>query len=395
MNYNEQNIWLKMALATALLSVATAPAGLAADKSRDKNIGLEKGGDKDLPEGRFCLNGSLAFNIKANFYNLGGFARQTAIGTAGVAGDQFFDDGYNKVEGLGFPDSRTFRWGYGDASQLAGGVANMSSSTSVANVSSLHNGGGEPQPGFDLSYFRPVGKLKRGGHWGIGAGFNYLAINIQDRRGLAGNEDRLTRAFSTAGSTVPPTPTPPYDGEAGGFNPATRILNVSAGADTLTTVIGGAAINGLRELDADLFALKLGPYFEYPLGKRFTVGGGGGFTLAVLDSEYKYNEATAITGMLATPAVAGAAMPTVTGLPASNTQTHIGSGSRSGVLPGLYLDLRLGCEISRQWSAFLGGQFQYLGDFNQSVTDASGTVRGARLELGAAFLVQFGLGYTF
>ena len=350
--------------------------------------------DKDLPKPKLTVSTTLEFEVKANFYNLGGFARHTAIGAAGSSTDQYFDDGYNKVEGLGFVDNRTYRWGYGNASQLAGGAANLHSSTSVANVNSFNNDGG-PQPGMGVTYQMPLRKLSHGGHWGVSAGLNFQAINVQDKRSLAGNADVLTRSFSTAGSTIPPTPTPPYDGEAGGFNPATRILNSSVGADTLTTVPGGAVLSGLRELDAKLFTLKVGPYFEYPLGKKFTLGGGAGFALGVLASDFNYNETTTIPGMLTAPTVAGAPIPTVGGLALGNAEVHRGASSKTGVLPGAYVNLDLGYEINSRWSAHLGTQFRYLGEFNQTATDQLGNTRGARLKLGEALQIQLGLGYSF
>lgn len=327
--------------------------------------------------GGFYLNGTLGFNVTAKYSGFGSFPRQTlnGAGTATV-GDRVYDDGYNLVEGLGAGDTRTFKWGFASDTQLnaarPGTTAISFNSSTAAAVLGGSSVSGDPQPGFEMGYLHRLGELGKGS-WGFMAGFGYLNVSLEDRRTYTGNVTRDTDTFATAPAVIPPAG---YDGVgAGPFGP--RIENLPSAPRVTTIIAGGLTSNGPRSVNADVFALKLGPYYELPLCTKCSVSLSGGLVVAAVSSQFRFQEVNNIASINAFGA-------------AATTQTFAGSNDKLELLPGGFADLRAKYTLNDRWSVFAGGQYQYLGSFSQS---AGG--RTAKLDFGKTLLVHFGASYSF
>jgi len=337
-------------------------------------------GADDEPAGEFRLGATVAFNISARFTGLGGFVAPPIVGPGGT---RTYEDGFVNPDASGIADGKTWFWGYGNASQVgnsavpptvAGTTLSMNSSSAMQNFGTPKVDG-DPMPGVDLSYLYRLGRFDSGS-WGLSFGANYTLVTIKDQETLVGDVSRTTDTYA-AGIALPPAPYAGTSaGTGGGTDPRIPLLPAST---TTTTVTGGAIDNGLRRLDGDLFTLRLGPYVRYKLGAGVSLEAGGGFALGIMSSEFQYNEAITI------PSMNPVLQPGV-----SNTQTFAGSARKVGILPGGYGDLRLVCRFTPQWSGYLGGRFQYLGNFSQDVNGHS-----ARVELGRAVFAEAGIGYSF
>ena len=130
-------------------------------------------------------------------------------------------------------------------------------------------------------------------------------------------------------------------------------------------------------MNADVFALKLGPYYELPLCAKCSLTLSGGLVVAAVSSQFNFQEVNNIASINAFGAAATA-------------QTFAGANDKMAVLPGGFADLRASYSVNDRWSVFAGGAYQYLGSFSQS---ASG--RTAKLDFGKTLLVHFGASYSF
>ncbi len=360
------------ALLTSLICLSAVPGLVEAADANAKAMAAPQNS-----AGRFYLNGTLGFNISAKYSGFGVFPQQTlnGVGTATV-GSRVYDDGYNIVEGLGAPDTRTFKWGFAADSQLdaarPGTTAISFNSSTAAAVLGGSSVTGDPQLGFEMGYLHRMGELGKGS-WGFMAGFGYLNVSLEDNRTYTGNVTRDTDTFATAPAVIPPAG---YDGVAAGpFGP--RIENLPSGPRVTTIIAGGLTSSGPREVNADVFALKLGPYYELPLCQQFSISLSGGLVLAGVSSQFKFQEANNIASINAFGAAAA-------------TQRFAGTNDKMDLLPGGFVDLRANYNVTERWNIFAGGQFQYLSSFQQS---ASG--RTAKLDFGKTLLVHFGASYSF
>jgi len=312
--------------------------------------------------GRFSLGERSAFNISASFSGVGGF---TAPGVSGT-GVQSYNDGY--VADVNSPTVlHTADWGYDNASQitsqLPGGDVVMRSSSSQA-VSAGDAGNGA-QSGMELDYTQP---LVAGKFWHLGwdAAFDWTGIHIQDSRPMSGDVVTTAQIFAL-GAVFPPNA--PYSGSG---LPGQPLLSTTAIPDPSgdSTQIGAASITGTRKIDADLFGVKLGPSLEFPLGKYFSIGLGGGFAFGVIDSEFSYDETVTVAGL--------------------GTQTHAASGHTDGWVSGGYARAQANLHLDKRVSLFSGVEFDDLGVFNQTVGGET-----AHLDLSRTVYVTGGISINF
>src|SRR5262245_42817141 len=137
---------IKLATALVILS-AGAVTGRAEETNAWRRVGLSY---------------RVGFNISASFSGLGGFV---AAGDPGAPGRitaapgtvvRTYDDGFIGIDISGNANQHTTYWGYNDsASQVVGGSIEMHS-VSSPTVSS-GDVDGDPQHGFEISYFHPLG----------------------------------------------------------------------------------------------------------------------------------------------------------------------------------------------------------------------------------------------
>jgi hypothetical protein len=305
------------------------------------------------PPNRFSVGPSFALNLRADFTQLGGGSPELAPG--------FYDDGYNLPDISGSQDGTTWNWGYQRPDQYQDDTIRLSRSSSPAN-GSAPNASNDPQYGFELAYARelvPWGSTR----WGIEAAFGFTAIAIRDTRALAGDVVQVTDSFGLDG-VIPPLA--PYYGSFDG--PGPLLGTVPSNQTRLQS--GAASLTGQRTLDADLFAWRLGPYFEWLVAPPLSLQLGGGLAVAYLTSRFAYSETVF--------------------LPELDPVERSGSRSSDGWLVGGYLETRVSVAVSGRVSVFTGVQYQNLGEFTQE-TDG----KRARLDLRQGFFVHGGASFHF
>jgi len=225
---------------------------------------------------------------------------------------------------------------------------------------SIHDVGDDPQHGAELVYNRYLG---RAGHglWGLESGFHWVNIGIQSSTSARASAQRTTDTYALNG-VVPPEA--PYNGTFTGPGPLI--------SDTPTRDVTpfGATIKGRHELDADLFGLRLGPYYEISLNERMALHFSGGLALGLIDSEFSYGEVATASSL--------------------SFGSASGSGHKSDFLVGGYVDADLSYALGKRWSLFGGVQYEYLNTFTQKVGG-----REAKLDFSGAVYVRAGVGLEF
>ena len=256
----------------------------------------------------------MGFNIQAKFTGAGVLAAPPPP-SAGPAVNRTYSDGFVNVDSSGNAGNLTWNWGYQHSGQVSGGTLLMHD-TSVSG-GSIND---DPNLGFEVSYVRDLGH-ESWGRWGIKAAFGYTAIDLRTSAQL------ITDTYQLGGVTPPIAP------YAGSFSGPGVVIGSSP-----------ARSGGNWSLDATLYDFRLGPTIDLNITKRLSVELGGGLALGVVDSTFAVNETT--------------------------------STSSTGCQVGAYAEAGLAYRVCDAASLFAGAQFQYLGDFNQSVGG-----RSAQLDL--------------
>lgn len=227
------------------------------------------------------LSVPVTLNMKARFSETGPFTLSAA--QAGV-----YADGYVRVDDTGDARGLTGYWGYQNSSQY--NAAN-NTLTMQSDASYMANGSAEKTAqafvGVELAYgtdLWKIGPTKVG--WEVGAGFTPLSVSDSSTLPASVNESFFT--FSTAGIVVP---TATYSGGPSGVGEPT-ISDVATPAGT-TNVAG--TITGQRRLDLLLYTLRAGPTLTWELNPQFSLFGGAGPAVGLLNGNYNYNE-TIVSG---------------------------------------------------------------------------------------------------
>lgn len=319
----------------------------------------------------------LGFNLKTSFKHIGKFGAGSNPGSTNGISDHFYDDGYNLVDstgnshfnGTGFTQG-TWNWGYGN---LANQVHNNGDVNGTIDMHSTSSAGGssngraaDPQPGFMLTFGRELFRDDKD-RWrtGVEWSFGYTDYTIEDSRAVNAKGTQLTDTYSLFGNTVPTSDN--YSQDSGGA-PNHIIIG-----DTMTRSSSAVAIpvSGTRKFGADLFAFKLGPYFEVPLNKTFSLSLEGGVALVYVYSKFQFNEE------VATP---------------SGLLNVRGSGVHDAIQVGGYVGAKLSAALSEKVTLFLGVQFQDAGSY---VHRNHLTGESAVLDLSQSAFFTSGVGYSF
>lgn len=342
---------MKTIVITSLVAAVT-PLGVWAQSS----------GANENPN-RFSLGARFGLNFKADFSRSGGAAAGSNPGPATGGGiDRTYDDGYVRVDSSGNDGGLTWNWGYQKAGQVVGDTMQYHS-TQTTSPSAISGATDDPQMGLELTYQRVLGKLGSSGkaRWGIEAAFSYTDIGISADRSQAITTTQLTDTYALNG-VLPPAA--PYAGSFAGPGPLL--------SDSPTRVSGSATamLTSRDELSGSLFGIRLGPFTELDLGKRWALNVSGGFVLAPTTLDYNFTDTTTPSG--------------------GSPVTTRGSTSETDVLYGVYASCLLNYALNDRWSLYGGGQFQYLTNFE--TTTAGHT---ARLDAGATFFGVFGVQFKF
>lgn len=306
---------------------------------------------------RFSLGLRMGFNIDAKFKDAGS-ASQPGPATGGGL-DRTYDDGFVRQDASGNQGGMTWNWGYDRADQIAGQNLSLHSSSASALPSLSRNE--DPQIGAELGYERRLGEWSWA-KYGLLAAFNFTDVEIRGSRSAVADGTLLTDSYALGG-IVPPVP--PYAGSWDGPGP------VIGDSPTRATQLfpGGAAVQSKRQLDAQVYGWRLGPYLEVPLTDWLNAQVSGGLALGVVDSEFTSRESITLAG---------------------RTNVRSARESDSDLLAGGYAEAQLSFRLCPRASVFTGAQFQYLPDFEQK---AGG--QKAELELGSAIFFTLGLKVHF
>jgi hypothetical protein len=219
-------------------------------------------------------------------------------------------------------------------------------------------------PGFELVYGTDLVGWTRA-QLGAELGVGLLAVGINDTRAAPATVSRTTHRFSTGGIAVPEAP---YSGGARGEGPT--ILDV---ATALPSATEEATLTAAQELDSQVWCLRLGPTLRWDVHRRWTIAAGAGLALALVDSDYRYNE-TLLFG---------------DGSQASNT----GASSSTETLLGGYANLLVVFHLSEEAKPFeVFGGLQFLTLPDAEIRTAG---REAVLRLGGTIAVQGGMSWSF
>lgn len=328
-------------------------------------LAAQSNGPSENPN-RFSLGARIGFNFKADFSRNGGGAASTSNPGPATGGgvDRTYDDGYVRVDSSGNDGGLTWNWGYQNAGQVVGDTMEYHS-TQTTSPSAIRGETDDPQMGLELTYQRVLGKLGSSGNarWGIEAGFSYTDIGIKaSQGGQTVGTTQITDTYALNG-VLPPAA--PYNGTFGGPGPLL--------SDSPTRVSSGATgtLATQDELSGSLFGIRLGPFAEWDLGKRWALTLSGGFVLAPTTLDYNFTDTT-------TPSGGGGSV------------TTRGSSSDTEVLYGAYASCLLNFALNERWAIYGGGQFQYLTDFETSTAGHT-----ARLDAGTTAFAVLGVRFSF
>jgi hypothetical protein len=307
----------------------------------------------------FGLNFRSGFNIKAKFSEPpSGVALPPGPGAGGALNHQY-NDGFVNVDSSGNRGGQTWNWGYKNASQVVdsdGGNYVQFHATSAEGGNS-GNMTDDPNLGFDFNYVRDLVHASWG-QFGIKIAFGYTHVQINDNDPISGGAETITDDYALNG-VVPPQA--PYTGSFKGPGP---VLSSEPFSRSMSMSSGGV-ITGNHDADAALYDLRLGPSFNIPLFKRFSLRAGGGLALGLVDSDFTFVES-------------------------SGTTATAGGNTHTGFLPGAYAEVGFAYQVCKSVSVFTGGQYEYLGNFRQT---AEG--RTAELNFGATLFYELGLQWNF
>jgi hypothetical protein len=306
----------------------------------------------------FSFGPQFGLNLNTRFKYLGNVNPASPGPATGGGVNRTYDDGSVQVDSSGNAGGQTWNWGYQNAAQVQDGTLAMHSSSAAANGTLNQND--DPHAGFDLAFGRNLGTVP-GGRWGLQAAFDFTAISIHDNQPLAGTGTLISDAFSLGG-VIPPQA--PY---AGSFNGPGPLLGDNP---TRTTTPETVLITGRRTLDAQVYALRAGPYYEFFFSQRWSGRLGGGLALAVADTSYSYTETISFGG--------------------GQTVNHAGSSEGVEFQAGGYLEGKLLYAMTPRMSLFAGAQYEYLGTFSRSAGNEQ-----AQLDLSSTVYVLFGMQFNF
>ena len=343
----------------SLAPVLTAVLFATSLRAEDSFAPIQKAGDEKNDHANWVSFGpQFGININARFKNVGNVSQSSPGPATGGGMNRTYDDGYVRLDSSGNTGGQTWNWGYQNASQVQGSTLNLHSGSFAANGTLERNN--DPSAGFDLAVGRNLGAVL-GGKWGLQAAFDFSAISISDSSPITGKGTLISDAYSLGG-VIPPQA--PYSGSFGGPG------SLLGDSPIRTTAADTVLIAGQRKLDAQIYVLRAGPYYEFPIGKQFSARLGGGVVLAVADVNYSFNETVKFSG----------------GASVSNGGANSGAEFQAGG----YLEGKLIYALTPRTGLFAGAQYENLGTFSRIAGNEQ-----AQLNLSGSVYVLFGVQFNF
>ena len=294
-------------------------------------------------------------NLTTSFQHFGNSAAGPATG-GGL--NRTYDDGFVRQDSSGNAGGLTWNWGYQNASQVSGSTLTLHSESSATRNFAGQND--DPHGGIDFAFGHRFGEAP-GGEWGWQGAFDYTSVSVHNQASMAGPATLISDAYALG---VVIAPAAPYSGSFYGPGP------LLGDSPTRTTTLDTLVLTGQRALDANIYAFRTGPYYEFHFGKNWAGRLGGGLALGVADMTVSYNETL-----------------TFGSGPVLN---QIGSSSELTVQAGGYLEARLLYALNERLSLFAGAQWEYLGTFAQTAGRTE-----AQLDMSSAVSVLCGVQWRF
>jgi hypothetical protein len=303
-----------------------------------------------------------AFNIKANFSNLGGAPPRTDIGPAASRENHDYDDGYNRVDSTGNADGTTWYWGYELPSQaLEDGMVSMSS-TYAEQGGAISEVTDDPHWGGELTYMREIGW--NNSYWyGLVVGLSWHELRFSQDQSFSYAAVRITDTYVLPGDL----PAAPHRGQ---FEDIDGPELGDTPARSSAPVPGGATTIGTYDYEASAYTLRAGLLFETPFSDSLDLQFGGGVLGTMIDGRFSFRETTVVTSL----------QPYSTSADQSST-SFAGGG---------YAEVNLALRVSKGVYAFAGAQYLIL-------TDISQTAAGRKVQLDAknGIVATAGMNFAF
>ena len=306
---------------------------------------------------RINIGPRIGFNFKANFRNHSQSNPGPPIG--GV--NHSYDDGFVNVDATGNAGGRTWNWGYEAGAAVGTDVIIFHSDQRSTVPLEVDKTTDEPQYGAELSYQRVFGAFFFGGRWGFEGAVSYTDVEIRDRRTANGTMTHILDGYRFEGVSFPSAP---YNGTFRG--PGPTLLDTPL----RTTQTEGATTTSRQELSGYAVGVRVGPFFEWNITKRFGAAFSAGLAFATTSVDYDFSESTA--------------------LQSGRTITSGGSSHKNDLLYGHYVSGVVRYDFSEHWGVYGGAQFQHLNELEQTTAG-----RTARLEQDATLFGVAGVSWRF
>jgi hypothetical protein len=263
-----------------------------------------------------------------------------------------YDDGFVLPDVSGGAGGKTWNWGYLSENQVVGDSLEMHTLTDSPSVGRTGQSDDGLQAGFEVMYGRELGRFKIGKRtaaWGVEAGFTSLNSQLE-----TGNQYIGTMAVKTAsyglGGIVPPTA--PYSGSFDGPGPLIDLLPYDVREnDALAT----STVDS--EIDSWIFGLKLGPFLEVPLSRKFTAKVGAGLTALAVQTDFAVQQQVRVPGI------------------PDSLLFWQSSTSEMDFVIGAYGLATVSYAVSDFLSVYAGGQYQFLSDVTVSTGGTQATIQ--------------------
>jgi hypothetical protein len=286
-----------------------------------------------------------------------------------------YDNGYVGRDVSGDPNLSTY-WGYTQASQqiISGGSVvglNYERTSALADPSSPR-AEADPSYGGEIALRR---QIKRWGdvRFGLEFGASYNKVDVKDSGDYFSGAQRTDVAYGFPAPVSTALFPPP--GYSGPFNGAGLVINPTPTTGPTVAVPGATLVGGSREVEADVFGLRLGPYFDLPVTEKISFTFSTGLLVAVVHDDVTWSETLAVGSATA---------------PGYWTGASSRSGDSTGVTAGIYVGGGLNFHLTDSWSLIAGVRFQDAGTYQHDIGNGQ-----MDLNLGQAISANLGVGYSF
>ena len=260
-----------------------------------------------------------------------------------------YADGFVGTDTSGNAMGLTSYWGYQRANQVV-----------CDSLAFRHSESGrieEESPvshGFEVVLARQLGGSESF-RWGVEGGFGFTVLSSDGTDGISAGLSGLD--VFPLGGIIPPQP--PYAG------PQTPAI----GAPLLGTASATIPLRLRSDIDASIYHFRVGPYIEFPIRERFSLGASAGLALDLVDSSIEMGE------MAPAPY-------------AAFSRTYRDDTLKAAL--GGYLNVMARYYLSEQWSLMGGAQVQVMEKVRHHVGD-----KAVNFGSGGTVYLVFGAGYDF